>query len=652
MENSPADNEMKVLYNRFMMSFVENRDPRMELETHALKQLEGSYLEKAKTAILERLEKSPSLDAIWSARAINLTDAVPIMKRWLDEARSDPASKYRSYYFRGQLAYALYEFLKDESYLPDVIHTVKEEGYSEFISGVSMLSKMPLTKEGLTAVWEKYKKGKTIKYPYSWRENCAGFLRNKIKEPMGQSFLNDLPREEQNELLELIGESEHQRLERKFRLEKYIYGRERYGEDESNRYNEYIKVGGSPVKGMTLRQLLKGHVDNIKGLQWAPDGQFLASYAGDDSLRIWSLDSADKVKVLQQKKEYHYSRTEPRSIAWTSRQGEKIAVVYSNYQTSGPDKYHILEWDVRLEKPDAPFYRSPNYPSPTEMLYLFEQEIFILNYGKAIYLFDHTKKQQKQILKNYHGVFGSVALSPDGKILVIGYYETKNPNTGVELKQSFYGEGVSHEVLFYDVSNNTVVNRLDTGHIQSLTKLCWMPNSTLLAVASVDNSISIWDLRENKRITLLESQGYVGRIINLSFSANGALLASTSHNDKLLRVWRTDTWEEVVALRELGSYGSTFSFHPSSPILASICSLRDPNDNSHGASPAAIRIWEFDYDAFLSNPPFMEEFIKREAEIRTKLLREEVTEDLELIKIGESPVKGIRLRQILKGHTD
>jgi WD40 repeat protein len=106
-----------------------------------------------------------------------------------------------------------------------------------------------------------------------------------------------------------------------------------------------------------------------------------------------------------------------------------------------------------------------------------------------------------------------------------------------------------------------------------------------------------------------------------------------------------------MAFRELSSYDS-FSFHPSLPILASVCSLREADDNSSGDSPMAIRVWEFDYNSFLSNPPFMDEFNKREADIRKKLLREEITEDLEYIKVGRSPTKGIKLRQIFRGHTE
>jgi WD40 repeat protein len=53
----------------------------------------------------------------------------------------------------------------------------------------------------------------------------------------------------------------------------------------------------------------------------------------------------------------------------------------------------------------------------------------------------------------------------------------------------------------------------------------------ILAIASSDNSISIWNLRENKRIALLESEGFVGRITSLAFSANGTLLVSKSDDD-------------------------------------------------------------------------------------------------------------------------
>jgi len=652
MENSLSDKDLKVLYDRFMGSFIENRDPRMDLEISALKQLKGAYLEKAKIAILERLEKSPSLDAIWSAKAINLADTVPIMKRWLSEIRSNPASEYRSSYYRGQLAYALYEFLKDESYIPDVIQTVDEEGYGEFTSGIFMLNKMPLTVEGLAAVWNKYRKGKAIKEPHSWKENCAWFLREKVKEPIGQSFLSGLPEDEQKELLEFIGESGHQRLERKFRLERYVYGRERYKKEEVNRFDEYVKIGGSPVKGMTLKQLWKGHSGGIHTITWSPDGRYLASTPSSaltaDSIRIWSLESSQCLRELEPVKKDRYDRHEPKRIAWISNDKRQLAVAY-DYSALGTRGQRVSVWDAEEGKLMPYSFEADQKTYINELFSFPDGKTLLVNISNMLFLVDIVTQKKERILEAYSGRFETMSISPNGKIIAIGYYDLKDPNTGVNYQPGFYGEGVSHEVLYYDVLGKKVVYRFNTGHLQGLNKLCWVPGKLALAIASSDNTISIWDVRKNERMALLESEGFVGRISGLEFSSNGALLASKSESDNLLRIWRTDKWEEVVALRELSSYNS-FSFHPSLAIFASVCSLREANDNSSDA-PTAIRIWEFDNDAFFSNPPFMEEFNERETEIRTKLLREEITEDLEYVKVGGSPAKGVSLRQILKGHT-
>ncbi len=292
-----------------------------------------------------------------------------------------------------------------------------------------------------------------------------------------------------------------------------------------------------------------------------------------------------------------------------------------------------------------PFFEADDKTYINEMLTFPDGKILLLNVSNELFMVNVVTQNKERILEEYSGRFESMSIAPNGRIVAIGYHELKDLKTGVE--HSIVGEAISYEVLIYDVDIHNVVYRFNTGHIQNINKLCWMPNLPILAIASSDNSISIWNLRENKRISLLESEGFVGRITSLAFSANGALLVSKSDDDKLLRVWRTDKWEEVMAFRELSSYDS-FSFHPSLPILASVCSLREADDNSSGDSPMAIRVWEFDYNAFLSNPPFMDEFNKREVDIRKKLLREEITEDLEYIKVGGSPTKGIKLRQILE----
>src|ERR1051325_2707435 len=73
----------------------------------------------------------------------------------------------------------------------------------------------------------------------------------------------------------------------------------------------FTELGASPVPGLTLRHVLRGHTDNIGGIAWSPDGLYLASPSDDKTIRIWHARSGACVHTLQ-------GHTEPvRSVAWS-----------------------------------------------------------------------------------------------------------------------------------------------------------------------------------------------------------------------------------------------------------------------------------------------------------------------------------------------
>ncbi len=73
----------------------------------------------------------------------------------------------------------------------------------------------------------------------------------------------------------------------------------------------------------------------------------------------------------------------------------------------------------------------------------------------------------------------------------------------------------------------------------------------------------------------------------LSFSSDGHLLGSKSI-DNTVRLWRTDTWENISILYEYCDTLAALSFHPVLPMLATL-----------GAQGTAIRIWDLDIDTIL-----------------------------------------------------
>jgi WD40 repeat protein len=166
----------------------------------------------------------------------------------------------------------------------------------------------------------------------------------------------------------------------------------------------------------------------------------------------------------------------------------------------------------------------------------------------------------------------------------------------------------------WDVEHERVVTKV-VGHDSYINHISWMPNQPILAAASADSTISIWNMQERRQITSLES--HASPIEGVSFSAGGVLLASTAERDNMIhgavRLWRTDTWQQLIILKELGSAGGALAFHPALPLLATRCH-GNPEKTSMNHTSSSIRIWDLDFETFLSNPPFTDEFNRMEAD--------------------------------------
>lgn len=60
-----------------------------------------------------------------------------------------------------------------------------------------------------------------------------------------------------------------------------------------------VSVGESPIPGLTLRRILRGHTGTINRIAWSPDGRFLASPSKDKTIRIWDVTSGKCTAVLR-----------------------------------------------------------------------------------------------------------------------------------------------------------------------------------------------------------------------------------------------------------------------------------------------------------------------------------------------------------------
>jgi len=121
----------------------------------------------------------------------------------------------------------------------------------------------------------------------------------------------------------------------------------------------------------------------------------------------------------------------------------------------------------------------------------------------------------------------------------------------------------------------------------------WLPgSSSVLATACEDKTLRIMRRAGSllpKLETLAVLEGHTDAVIGVAFSFDGRLLASMSR-DGSVRLFRTDTWEEVAKVEELNSrpLHGRLAFSPTKHVLATM-----------GSGGHAIQLWDIDIEALL-----------------------------------------------------
>jgi small GTP-binding protein len=198
-----------------------------------------------------------------------------------------------------------------------------------------------------------------------------------------------------------------------------------------------------------------------------------------------------------------------------------------------------------------------------------------------------------------------VAFSPDSQYLAFCTSfnaEIWNPHTGTLIK-TFDGIGLTNYSIVWGSNRNVFAKAVHTDiHVvdnqtwgsvyEPLTTkrvvrcLAWSPDGRLIASASDDSNVYLWDAASGKALQVLE--GHTAPVTCVDFSASGSWLASKS-TDNTIRIWGCAPWECVSVFEEpaVNVADPGIAFHPRLPVLATL-----------GEEDTIIRIWDFD-EAFL-----------------------------------------------------
>ena len=163
--------------------------------------------------------------------------------------------------------------------------------------------------------------------------------------------------------------------------------------------------------------------------------------------------------------------------------------------------------------------------------------------------------QLKATLEGHTDLVWSVAFRPNGVMLASASWD--------------------QTVRLWNVNTGRLLHTL-TGHTNEVLSVTFSPDGQTLASASWDGTIRLWNPNNGKlKITLTGNAGGVASVV---FSPDGRTLAS-GNADRTIRLWNTRTWKQEETLKGHTDVVEVVAFSPDGKTLIS------------GSRDTTIRLW-------------------------------------------------------------
>lgn len=259
-----------------------------------------------------------------------------------------------------------------------------------------------------------------------------------------------------------------------------------------------------------FRFWLRGHEQEIKALAFSPDSKLIATGGSDRTIRLWDAASGQLLSLFSSDRvEYLAFSVDGEYLASMENDGSRSGFVRVRAASDG-----AVVFDVRYG-----IGRQTNYENP------FTQDLrrFVVYLAGGLDLTVQIWSVEGDLLvsiPNAHtSTIQGAGFSPDGARLVT------YTNQAARVWNAETGE------LIATIQDSAPPV---TGRASSVEDVDFSPDGSLLATASIDGTVRVWDASTGALVTVLS--GHTNWVRRVSFTADGTRLVSASY-DNTVRVW-------------------------------------------------------------------------------------------------------------------
>nr|CEG04745.1 unnamed protein product [Fusarium clavum] len=325
---------------------------------------------------------------------------------------------------------------------------------------------------------------------------------------------------------------------------------------------------------------LQGHERPIVSVAFSQESRLLASVSEDGDAQLWSVDSGKCIKELNR---HDDSVT---SVAFSFD---------SNLITCTRQDQTVMLRDTGDEGPSQVYQGHEGWV--TNVILSPRSGLAASCSDNVVHIWQIANGQLLWDLRGHTDVVTLISFSRDSTLLATSSYDKTVRVWRVDngdCVQIFRHEAtvraltffpssrllataIYSEIQVWDIANGECIQEL-SGHLHWITHVTFSPDSKLMASASEDETVRLWQVDDGEKIR--NSNSSDGFILPWTVSSDRALIASISNDT--VQLWRTDNGECTQSLKGHNDSILSVSFSPDTRLIAS------------SSYDGTVRLWNVD----------------------------------------------------------